>query len=570
MTRSRDLKNRKTLSRSLLISLIFHILALSLLQHHSLWFSPRITSDKVQNAPWVASMEMAQRQQILKESFQESVSFHKTIPKPVSEPTTFETAVKWEIKPMDETAARFTIQTPPIPLLDETHERVTLALPPAEKLNLFQHLPKDLIIPHSPLSTRTLSALPSALPSEPITLAAPTVPTQEKSLAATPLQPESLLSNSWDFHPTLGKQPSIFPLPNLPELPTLAELQTVSYSDAFDAELVFLPREEGAGYIFALTLIPRIDLKLPKLNQHYTFLIDRSNSIQSDRLFTTKNAVKRALEELGEEDTFNIIAFDSKMEKMSPVELKPNPASLAKAETFLDSIQLGSFFSSADIGKALLMIVPSTVKAEELYSAILFTDSETLSKKTTQRELLYNWTQYNQGRISLFPIGVSTDANLPTLDVAALFNKGKLQFAPTHRGIKRKVLKTMKSIHSPVAKNMSCSAVTLTPKTLVALYPKEHQLPHLYLNEPYVILGTCETLDDFILFVQGKLKDKWMNIKKKISFLNAKRGGQSLKSEWAIQVAYEHYKAYLIDGDSQHIAEARQLLEPHDMRVAIQ
>lgn len=567
MLRKRTSKNRKILSRSIFASLVLHVLAISFLQRNSLWFSPHLVDANQNQTPWKSQMEVTSRQEILKESFEPELMKTATRPKPVDDSAPL---VKWEVKPVDEKGVSFATMEIQSPLLSHLSPP-TLSLPPQDCLNLFEHLPKDLIYPKTAATPeKILSAIPSTLISEHPPLVAPPPIAQEKQLPSAPIHPDSLITQSWTTHATLEKAPSFFPAPQLPSLPTLSELETVSYSDAFDAELVFLPREEEKGYFFALTLIPRGDLKLPRLKQHYTFLVDRSNSIQSDRLFATKNAIRRALEELHEEDSFNILAFDSKLEKMSSNELPATAQSRAKAEAFLDNIKLGSFFSSADLYKALLMTVPATVKQDELYTTLLFTDGETLSKKGVQRDLLRSWTQYNGGKSALFPIGVSTDPQLALLDTAAMFNKGKLQFAPTHRGIKRKALKTMKMIECPIAKNMTSHAIALTPHAEVTLYPKSTHLPHLYLNEPYIILGTCNTLDDFIVFVQGHLKNRWLNIKKKISFLSAKRGTSSLKSEWALQCAYEQYEAYLEDGNPEHIAEAKALISPHNIQVAFE
>jgi hypothetical protein len=93
-------------------------------------------------------------------------------------------------------------------------------------------------------------------------------------------------------------------------------------------------------------------------------------------------------------------------------------------------------------------------------------------------------------------------------------------------------------------------------------------MPHLYLEQPYVILGETDTLDDFILFVQGRLKDRWLNVKKPISFLSAKKGSKSLKQEYALQKVYALYERYVADDDPQHIAEAANLLEPFDCQAA--
>jgi hypothetical protein len=74
-------------------------------------------------------------------------------------------------------------------------------------------------------------------------------------------------------------------------------------------------------------------------------------------------------------------------------------------------------------------------------------------------------------------------------------------------------------------------------------------------------------LDDFILFVQGRLNGEWLHIKKTISFLNGKKGGSALKAEWALQKTYALYEQYLIDDNPGHLAEARALLEPLNLRA---
>jgi len=360
----------------------------------------------------------------------------------------------------------------------------------------------------------------------------------------------------------------MIPLPNLPSLPSLADLDTSSYSDSFDADLIFSPKEDGSGYIFALTLIPRPDLELPRIRQHFTFLIDRSNSIQQGRLTSTKSAIHKALEELSPDDTFNIIAFDSKMEKMSPNSLPCVGKSFVIAEEFLDKIQLGSFFATTDLYRPLFLTVPGQVQNDEIYTAILLTDGETLAKKATQRSVLSDWTRYNGGKVALYAIGLNSDSRTSTLEVATAYNKGKLTNAPTNRGIKRKLMKLLKMIRNPIGKNIACKAISRSPQSKINLYPKQTQMPNLYLDQPYVILGETETLDDFILFVQGRLQDRWLNIKKTISFLNAKKGNKSLKAEWALQCAYNLYENYLIDENPKHIAEAEVLLAPFEYETA--
>ncbi|MBS0624727.1 MAG: hypothetical protein JSS32_01600 [Verrucomicrobia bacterium] len=519
-------------------------------------------------------MDKESRAEILKETFQktEAESIAST-PKPVSEKTSL--PLKSTIPDPAESIS-YSLFFPPPPMLDD-HLLVsnietirTFNLPNEAPLDLLSHLPKDLIVPTLRHQSST-PRLPNFHPEKPLALQTISPKIEMKSSV-----PKIAYNEPSIVVPDLAEPPTktavLRPslVGSLPQLPTLEELETSSYSEDFETDLVFLPREDGEGYIFALTLIPHADLNLPKIRQHYMFLIDRSNSIQRERLQTTKNSVMKALEEIELDDTFNIIAFDSKMEKLSPSQLTLTPQSLAKAEDFIKKIELGSFFSPSDLYRPLLMTVPSQVQEDEIYTAILLTDGESLVKKSNQKAILQQWTAYNQGKVSLQIVAMDGDKNLPTLDTASAFNRGKVISSNTKRGFKRKVLKVMKNIHTPIAKNLSCRAFSHSSNVKIELYPKSNQTSHLYQGHPYVLIGTTTNLDDFILFVQGRLKDRWLNIKKKITFVSAKKGDSSLKSEWALQKAYGLYEQYLQDNRSEHLAEAKALLEPLQLQAALQ
>jgi hypothetical protein len=128
----------------------------------------------------------------------------------------------------------------------------------------------------------------------------------------------------------------------------------------------------------------------------------------------------------------------------------------------------------------------------------------------------------------------------------------------------------MKTIQTPLAKNIACRAISKSQKNVIELFPRPSQTPHLYLDQPFVIIGSSENLDDFILFVQGRLKDKWLNIKKTVSFVNAKKGSNAVKQEWALQKAYQCYERYVLDDNPKHLAEAQEWLKPFDIQPAFQ
>lgn len=561
-----SLSKRKILSVCIAASLLSHVISLIFLQKHAFWTA----SLPVSPAAPLTIMERVESNKILKESFQDSCGQENE--KPCSLKPRLETSAIDLLPlflPIEPPPASVMPFSPTVLRYEFTAEilKPSFSLPPLEPLNIFEHLPKDLILPSASI-TGTVERVPVLLPKTPLGLISP--PALKR---AAPVHVDSTIP----FNPSLSRESDpVFPVPSprifsqLPEFPSLEDLGTSSYSDSFDTEIVFSPMENGEGYIFALTLIPQSGLTLPKLSQRYSFLIDCSNSIQKERLNTVKTAVLKALEELDLEDSFNIIAFDSKIEKFSPAPVPATASSIKRAREFLDQVQLGSFFSTTNISKPLLLTIPGDSQDDGLHTAILLSDGESLNKKMAQRELALDWTRYNNGRVSLFSIGVGGDPHLATLDAASAFNRGKILYPPTKKGIRRKLLKLMKTIGHPVAKDMIATAIPRSSQTKITLYPKPQQTPALYHNEPYVILGSIDKLDNFILFIQGKLKNQWLNVRKNITFINAKKGDASLNAEWALQQAYSLYEQYLYDLNPALLVKARDLLAPYDLQVAFQ
>ena len=567
-----SLSKRKILAVCVAASICSHVVSLLFLQKHSLWYaSPKAPIESLLS---LAEVDKIDRDQILRESFgaplssslkKEDSSYHP-IPQAIShalKPLPILQPI--EIPKEQETSFLTAAPFPNVPLEAE-RLLCSFQIPSIEQLNLFEHLPKDLIVPPPSTTDALLSHPPLAKTQLVFENLSPII--QEPKVVLNIAYTRSELTPTSIPLVSEHKFSTQVPLPKLPHLPTLEELQTVSYSEQFDTEVIFSPLENEEGYLFAITLIPHPDLNLPKIRQHFSFLIDRSNSIQKERLAAAKSAIFRAVKDLNFEDSFNIIAFDSKIDKLYSAPMLATPGAARAAKEFLGKIQLGSFFSPANLYKPLCLTLPAS--DEDLHTTILLTDGESLGKKSTQREVAFGWTAYNQGRASLFTIGLGSDPHLETLDAISSLNRGKLLYSPSKRGIRRKLLKLMKTISHPVAKNISIHAINIAPESTMTLYPPLHQAPHLYNQEPYVILGTTKTLEPFILFLQGKLKGKWLNIKKPIAFTHAKKATISLKSQYALQKAYQIYETYLYDQDPKHLAEARTLLEPYNLRVAFQ
>lgn len=563
-------KRNKILNICVAISFLTHIFFIVLLQTNPLWFGSSVSAKTEKSVTKrFAILEKISADDLLKEAFAPGKGAQAC---PSFTPQNESVAQQFNHSPLRMNEPPPTsFSFPAFPMEEFLSMQNTLfpiqsfQLPSMEQFDFFADLPKDLILP-SLKKVAVASNFQLLKESVVREIQAPSMTfiqapsdrsAQFSEISVPPVQVEGAIAKAT---PTI-------PMPSLPLLPSLADLQTVNLSDSFDTELTFLPKTDGPGYIFALTLLPHKDLNIAKIRQNIIFLVDRSNSIQRDRLQSTKHAIHRALEELNSDVQFNVIAFDTKVERLFPSFSPQTKEAEAKATRFIDDISLGSLFTYADLYKALFLTIPNQVQEDELYTAILLTDGESLSKKQLQRSLLRDWTIQNNGRVSLYALGITGDTNLASLDAACAMNKGKCLTSTTNRGLKRKLMKLAKNIRSPIAKNVISRAITQNPRAQVNIHLNPSHAPNLYLDESYVILGTTETLDDFILFVQARLKEGWLNIKKSISFTDAKRGGESLQSQWALQNAYRQYELFINDENPSHLAEAKKLLEPFDIQA---
>lgn len=550
--------NKKILFLSFLASILFHACEFHFFQNQKLWIPQK------ENTFQAMEVKKTEKEEILKQTFSSFGTSYAT--------NTLPSDSNQEKPPIQPQKSLLSLQNP------KTEKELNICLPEIQSLisnikiqGIKISLPQKFT---NPSQMKFSSYLPkSQIPT-------PQVDDSQKKTKLTPQNidfftsitkenspPESLetlkitkpskkiIQNNFSSKKTLNSKTQIG------KLPSLEELQCKSVSDLFETDLVFLELKKD-NYLFALTLIPKSQISTPPLKQNLYFLIDRSNSIQKERLKATKDAVKKAIQELSSTDSFNILAFDQRVDKLAPVCLQATAENKNKASAFLDSIELGSFFSKKDLFNPLFLTLPIE-NAQQTTTAILFTDGENLEKSDQLHALVNQWTFLNQGKVNLYTLCMDTDNQVKNLHALSLYNKGKALAVPTLKSFKRKLLKLIKTIQHPVAKDITIKAIGLSGA--IDTYPKSKTAPILYSNEPYTIVGSTSNLEDFILFIQGTLDGKWLHIKKQISFKDAKKAGSLLKSLWAQQKAFDLYNGYILESNTEKFVQMQELIKTYEL-----
>lgn len=355
-------------------------------------------------------------------------------------------------------------------------------------------------------------------------------------------------------------------LPFFPHIPTLSDLDTISCGNDFDIDLEYVEKDDEEGYIFALTLIPKVERQFQRINQNFYFLIDKSNSIQNTRFTSSRQALGSAINSMNKKDSFNICAFDNKMEMLFSKNKNPTHEYISTAKNFLLAKKIAPFFTSKSLFLPFQEMLENRVDKDEINNIILISNGEDFDKQKNFR-LINQWSDLNKNHQSLYILALESDNNLPILEIFAKKNNGQLIVSHSEKSIRRNLVRLVKSLNYPVAKNISVS-VYEKDQPNVSFFSQKNKQTHLYYDQPYVLLGTTKSLDDFVIFIQGKNPNTWFNIKKKISFENARKGEKALNEKWAQYRANLLYEKYMKDGDVKHLKQAAEILSAYDLTPA--
>lgn len=347
----------------------------------------------------------------------------------------------------------------------------------------------------------------------------------------------------------------------------IEELAPIEWEEEIAADITYMPDPKNDGYVFSVTLRPDFFLSAEKLPQHFYFFIDRSNSVEKQKISRYKRAVQRALSSLNEEDTFNIVLFDKHVARLSEKNLPVNSKTIQKAQDFLERQQNKP--TSSETYTTIDRALPEKLNPDEIHSVILISDGNSLMNDNKQKKALTEWLKANQGNVNFYTATSGQGNNLPLLDFLSYASAGKLLYSDTNAGFPRKLVRLVKDLHEPLVKNVTTELVARDSSAHVALLGETNFLPPMFANQPYTLIGMIDELCDFTLIIQGKCGERYLNIKKNISLKEAKQGGRILAKLWANSQATLCYERFLETGKNSHLKEAKAIVTPFNGTIAL-
>ncbi len=253
--------------------------------------------------------------------------------------------------------------------------------------------------------------------------------------------------------------------------------------------------EDGYFLLLASPQVKAPDQKpLPKTA---IFVLDRSGSMAGKKIEQARNALKWVLNNLREDDLFNIVVYDDRVESFKPELQRYSSRSREEAERYVENIREGG---STNIDSALRTAM-GMIRDDSRPSYVLFlTDGLPTAGETQELKIADNCRQANVRRARIFCFGVGFDVNARLLDRLSGGNSGTSEYVKPDEDIEAHVSRFYSKFTSPALSDLK---VELTGVDLNRTYPRD--LPDLFEGGQLVWVGRYRQSGRTTLRLSGKV-----------------------------------------------------------------
>ena len=277
-------------------------------------------------------------------------------------------------------------------------------------------------------------------------------------------------------------------------------LWTLSEKPIGATVLSYKPNDKEDGF-FLLLAAPEVKASTDKIaNKTVIFILDKSGSMAGKKIEQARNALKFVLNNLRDGDTFNIIAYDDKIETFKPELQKCDDQTRAEALRFIDSIHDGGSTNIDGALKRAFSLIADTGRPTYL---IFLTDGLPTAGEKREAAIAENAKTANKSHIRLFAFGVGFDVNARLLDRLSTENSGTSEYVKPNQDIEASVAKFYGRMTAPVMTDIHLALANID---VSRLYPQI--LPDLFAGGQIIAVGRYRNAGATTIHLNGRIGDQ--------------------------------------------------------------
>ncbi|MEX0792915.1 MAG: VIT domain-containing protein [Pirellulaceae bacterium] len=278
-----------------------------------------------------------------------------------------------------------------------------------------------------------------------------------------------------------------------------------SDKDLAASVLSYKPDKEDEGY-FLLMASPPIPREMDdQPRKTVLFVVDRSGSMSGPKMQQAKDAAKFVLQNLREDDLFNIIPYDGAVETFRPELQKLDAETRKQALDYVDGLYAGG---STNIDDALSTSL-GMLKDSEMPNYILFlTDGQPTSGETNEMKIVENAKKQNKLDARVLSFGVGYDVNSRLLDRLSQVCFGQSTFVRPDEDLETHVAALYRQVSAPVMTDVKIEIDVEEGGANAINRVLPGRVHDLFAGQQLVQVGRYRKGGDAKVTIEGKLGDE--------------------------------------------------------------
>ena len=261
--------------------------------------------------------------------------------------------------------------------------------------------------------------------------------------------------------------------------------------------LSYKPDSKGEGF-FLLLAAPKVDVDLQEIIAKDVILVlDVSGSMRGQKIDQAKEALSFVLENLNEEDRFNIIAFSTSTRSYARELVAADEA--GEARDFVARLEANG---STDINRALLEAL-SLTEGDRPAIIIFLTDGLPTVGEVEIERIIDNVGQAAPDNARIFPFGVGFDVNTALLDTIAVNHRGASGYVRPEDAIDEKVSAFYAKVSTPLLADIEIDFGEIDVEDV---YP--YPLPDLFAGTQLVVVGRYADGGEAEITLEGEVNGR--------------------------------------------------------------
>lgn len=281
-------------------------------------------------------------------------------------------------------------------------------------------------------------------------------------------------------------------------------LSYLADSSSVTASLLAYPDERvGGGYFLLLAGVPAdLQRKESAMKREVTLVLDRSGSMNGEKIEQARAAALQVLEGLENGEAFSIIDYSDTVAKFSEKPVIKNADTLRQARSYVQRIKAAG---GTNIHDALVEAMRQTPTANMLPLTIFLTDGVPTAGEVRESAIRKAVIEANKHKRRVFSFGVGYDLNAPLLTSIATATRATPTFVFPNENVETKVSQVFKRLSGPVLAEPQLATLdragAVTTRAVRELLPGE--LGDLFEGDQLVVLGQYQSDDPLHFRLSG-------------------------------------------------------------------